>query len=58
MDELETKLKRHKYYTTNLETLMRLLYNDKIQAVKINEVREDVEYYVENNDTGMVIIEF
>ena len=54
MDELETKLKRHKYYTTNLETLMRLLYNDKIQAVKINEVREDVEYYVENNDTGML----
>ena len=52
MEELEAKLKRHKYYTTNLETLMRLLYNDKIPADKINDVRDHVEYYVDNNDEG------
>ena len=52
MEELEAKLKRHKYYTTNLETLMRLLYNDKIPADKINDVRDQVEYYVDNNDEG------
>lgn len=50
VEDLEAKLERHKYYTTNLETLMRLLYNDKISADKINDVRDHVEYYVDNND--------
>ena len=31
---------------------MRLLYNDKIGAVEINNIREDVEYYVENYEDG------
>jgi len=52
VEDLELKLERHKYYTTNLETLMRLLYNDKLSADKINDVRDHVEYYVDNNDEG------
>lgn len=55
IEDLEAKLDRHKYYTTNLETLMRLLYNDKISADKINDVRDHVEYYVENNDDGLFL---
>jgi len=31
---------------------MRLLYNDKIDATEINNIREDVEYYVENYEDG------
>lgn len=46
--DLQCKLDRHNLYTKNIETLMRLLYNDKIGAVEINNIREDVEYYVEN----------
>jgi CCR4-NOT transcriptional regulation complex NOT5 subunit len=31
---------------------MRLLYNDKIDACDVNNIREDVEYYVENYEDG------
>ena len=41
-------------YTKNIETLMRLLYNDKIDAAEINNIREDVEYYVENYEDGTI----
>ena len=35
---------------------MRLLYNDKFSADKINDVRDHVEYYVDNNDEGNKLI--
>ena len=33
---------------------MRLLDNDSMTPEKINEVRDHVEYYVENNDEGNI----
>ena len=34
---------------------MRLLDNDQMTPDKINDIRDHIEYYVENNDEGMVI---
>ena len=31
---------------------MRLLDNDQMQPRRINDVRDHVEYYVDNNDEG------
>ena len=53
VDEMEQRLTRHQYYITNLETLMRLLDNDQMTPDKINDIRDHIEYYVENNDEGM-----
>jgi len=50
IDDLQVRLDRHLYYTTNLETLMRLLDNDEMSPGRITEVRDHVEYYVDNND--------
>ena len=52
---MEQRLTRHQYYITNLETLMRLLDNDQMTPDKINDIRDHIEYYVENNDEGMDI---
>lgn len=56
VDEMEQRLTRHQYYITNLETLMRLLDNDQMTPDKINDIRDHIEYYVENNDEDESLI--
>lgn len=58
VDEMEQRLTRHQYYITNLETLMRLLDNDQMTPDKINDIRDHIEYYVENNDEGKYLWSF
>ncbi|KAH9376100.1 hypothetical protein HPB48_014490 [Haemaphysalis longicornis] len=48
MDELKALLARHQYHILKLETLMRMLDNGTIEACKISEIKEDVEYYIES----------
>lgn len=56
VEDMEQRLTRHQYYITNLETLMRLLDNDQMTPDKINEIRDHIEYYVENNDEDESLI--
>ncbi|KAH9383551.1 hypothetical protein HPB48_025123 [Haemaphysalis longicornis] len=48
VDQLKALLARHQYHVVKLETLMRMLDNGTIEVSKINEIKEDVEYYIES----------
>ncbi|QPG75716.1 hypothetical protein FOA43_003075 [Brettanomyces nanus] len=50
IEEQDVRLKNHKYHISMLESVMRHLMNDKLQVDQINEIRDDIEYYVESND--------
>ncbi|XP_075149410.1 CCR4-associated factor Not3 isoform X3 [Haematobia irritans] len=49
MDELRSKLDRHKFHVTKLETLLRLLDNDNVEAEQVNKIKDDVEYYIDSS---------
>lgn len=48
VDTLKSLLEKHRFHVKNLETLMRMMDNQKIQPDKINVIRDDVEYYLES----------
>ncbi|KRJ98744.1 CCR4-NOT transcription complex subunit 3 isoform X2 [Drosophila yakuba] len=49
MDDLRGKLDRHKFHITKLETLLRLLDNDGVEAEQVNKIKDDVEYYIDSS---------
>ncbi|XP_037957817.1 CCR4-NOT transcription complex subunit 3 isoform X2 [Teleopsis dalmanni] len=49
MDELRSKLDRHKFHVTKLETLLRLLDNDGVEAEQVHKIKDDVEYYIDSS---------
>ncbi|ODV86171.1 hypothetical protein CANARDRAFT_27433 [[Candida] arabinofermentans NRRL YB-2248] len=49
IDELNELSERHKWHTSKLETILRLLENDSLEVDLINEIRDDIEYYVDSN---------
>jgi len=49
MDDLKSKLERHKFHITKLETLLRMLDNDSVNIGQIRQIRDDVEYYIESS---------
>lgn len=52
MDELRAKLDRHKFHVTKLETLLRLLDNDNVEAEQVSrKVLEQKEAYLFNHLT-------
>jgi CCR4-NOT transcription complex subunit 3 len=49
IEVLEASIKRHRWHIARLELITRLLDNDALQHEQINEVKEDVEYYIDAN---------
>ncbi|XP_036321933.1 CCR4-NOT transcription complex subunit 3 isoform X2 [Rhagoletis pomonella] len=49
MDEFRVKLDRNKFHVMKLETLLRLLDNDGVEAEQVNKIKDDVEYYIESS---------
>jgi CCR4-NOT transcription complex subunit 3 len=49
MDDLKSKLERHKFHITKLETLLRMLDNDSVNIGQIKKIRDDVEYYIDSS---------
>lgn len=50
IDNLQEKLSRHKWHISMLESILRHLENDNIEVEQINDIKEDIEYYVDSND--------
>lgn len=48
-DESES-IQRHLYHINNLENILKLLQNDEMSSSKLNEYKDDILYYVENNN--------
>ena len=49
IEQLEASIKRHRWHIARLEQITRLLDNDALQHEQINEIKEDVEYYIDAN---------
>ncbi|KAH3663558.1 hypothetical protein OGAPHI_004959 [Ogataea philodendri] len=49
IDELNELLERHRWHGGKLETILRLLENDNLDVDQINDIKEDIEYYVQSN---------
>ena len=50
IEGLQESLGRHKWHISMLESILRHLENDNIDVEQINDIREDIEYYVESNE--------
>jgi len=48
-EELEERLEELKFHMSSLEKIDRLLDNDKLVPEEVDEIKEDVEYYVTEN---------
>lgn len=48
-DELERLNERRKWHISRLEIVLRLLDNGSLAPEKVNELKEDVQYFVESN---------
>ena len=42
-------LKRHKWHIGKLEQIVRLIDNDVVSPAQVEDVKEDVEYYIDSN---------
>lgn len=49
IDSLEHALERHQFHTNSLEKCLRMLDNDTITPDNIDEIKDVVEHYIENN---------
>jgi len=49
IENLNERIEKHRFHTTQLEHILRLLDNETIEVESVNKIREDIEYYVENN---------
>mmetsp|Transcript_14503 Transcript_14503/g.44777 ORF Transcript_14503/g.44777 Transcript_14503/m.44777 type:complete len:370 (-) Transcript_14503:517-1626(-) len=49
VEQLEASIKRHRWHIARLEQIARLLDNDALQHEQIDEIKEDVEYYIDAN---------
>ena len=45
----EGHLKRHKWHIGKLEQIVRLIDNDVVSPAQVEDVKEDVEYYIDSN---------
>lgn len=49
VDELNERVERHRYHITHLEHILRSLDNESLEVSSVNNVRDDVDYYIENS---------
>lgn len=49
LDELTEKVERNNNHVAKLELVLRNLENDRLEPAKIEDIRDDLDYYLENN---------
>ncbi|KAL1517360.1 hypothetical protein ABEB36_001131 [Hypothenemus hampei] len=48
MDELKSRLERHRFHIKKLEALLRLLVNESVEVKQIRPIKDNVDYYIES----------
>ena len=56
IDSLDANIGQHKWHVTQLETVMRLIHNDSIDVDNLNELKEEIEDYVDNAQVPLLYI--
>lgn len=52
IDDLTEKIERNNFHVGRLELVLRNLDNDQLEPERIDEIRDDLDYYVENNQAA------
>ena len=47
IEALNTHINNHRFHVNKLEGIMRLVMNETLEVSKVNEIKDDVEYYLE-----------
>jgi len=50
LDEIEKRVEKHKHHIMQLEIILRLIENGNLSVEKVNSIRDDIQYYVENHE--------
>jgi CCR4-NOT transcription complex subunit 3 len=50
LEEIESRVEKHKHHIMQLEIILRLIENGNLSVEKVNDIRDDIQYYVENHD--------
>ena len=50
LNEIQAKIEKHKYHQLKLEAILRMIDNGKLDPEQVEDVKEDVEYYVKKNN--------
>lgn len=56
MEALEFVLSKHKFHVLKLEQINRLLDNDVLDAKDVDDLKEDIEYYLEANQVRICLL--
>ncbi|XP_019762622.1 CCR4-NOT transcription complex subunit 3 isoform X2 [Dendroctonus ponderosae] len=48
MDELKSRLERHRFHIQKLEALLRMLVNESVEVKQIKPIKDNVDYYIES----------
>ncbi|XP_057664612.1 CCR4-NOT transcription complex subunit 3 isoform X4 [Diorhabda carinulata] len=49
IDELKSRLEKHRFHIRKLETLLRMLDNMSVEVQQIKNIKDNVEYYIDFN---------
>lgn len=49
VEELKSKVEKHRYHIRKLETLLRMLDNMSVEVNQIRRIKDDIEYYIESS---------
>jgi CCR4-NOT transcription complex subunit 3 len=47
IEKLENRIKKNKWHIARLEQIIKLLDNDDLDPTKLDNIKDDVEYYIE-----------
>jgi len=50
LEEIEKRVERHKHHIMQLEIILRLIENGNLSVDKVNDIRDDIQYYVDNHE--------
>merc|ERR1711988_447799 len=50
LEEKESAIKRYRWHIGKMEQIIRMIDNDAIEPGRVEEIKEDIEYYIESND--------
>jgi len=50
LDEIEKRVEKHKHHIMQLEIILRLIENGNLSVEKVNSIRDDIQYYIENHE--------
>jgi len=50
LEEIEKRVDRHKHHIMQLEIILRLIENGNLSVEKVNDIREDIQYYVDSHE--------